>query len=126
LVATGVPQLAQNESSSGRMVEPQVGHAAAGVSVASVRRPQWGQNGSPLSMTLEHQLHVIDAPGFTRVGGMIEMAGSGPVRRTTLGLGRRCEGALKTRSALGRGGGFDGAARGFPQSTQKRASWAFV
>jgi hypothetical protein len=40
LASSGVPHVAQNVSSPGRMAEPHVAHECAAVSFASVRLPQ--------------------------------------------------------------------------------------
>jgi hypothetical protein len=51
-------------SSSGRMAEPHVTQDCAVASLASVRRPQCAQNGSPASMTLPHHPQLtVSSPG---------------------------------------------------------------
>ena len=67
LASSDVPHVAQKVSSSGRIAEPQVTQDCAVASLASVRRPQCAQNGSPASIMLPHHPQLTVSPPGTGV-----------------------------------------------------------
>ncbi|HXT48625.1 MAG TPA: hypothetical protein VN717_08285 [Gemmatimonadaceae bacterium] len=98
---TGVPQVAQKVSSSGRIAEPQVTQAAAAASFASVRRPQCAQNGTPVSMLLPHHPQLTVSPPDAGMCGVMSSAWAAlDARRPMLGDGRwMCGGLALTGGA---------------------------